>query len=111
MKSFKQYVYESKPLPDGWVLAKDIFNKAQRKALSKIDHYNIFINPRSAEPIVKKEKSVYSIKEYKIKNPKNSKYEMHVSMSDRGKMYAWTSYKRDDNSFNIIKSWNIDKLV
>jgi hypothetical protein len=110
MKSFKQYVSESKPLPDGWVFARDIFSKAQKKSLSKIDHYDIFIDPRSAEPIVKKEKSDYSIKDYQIKNPKNNKYEMKVTMTNRGKVYAWTSYKRDGNSFNIIKHWNIDNV-
>jgi len=47
------------------------------------------------------------VKNYVMGNMQQ-KYIFKVSMSDRGKLYGWTVYKKTGNVLNIIKDWSID---
>ena len=119
MHSFQEFTEAADP----WVKNKDkiiqgkylrlgdAMNRAQIKALSKIREFITFIDTGMSEVVVRKDESIHkfqgSVKNYVMGNMQQ-KYIFKVSMSDRGKLYGWTVYKKTGNVLNIIKDWSID---
>ena len=119
MQSFQEFTEAADP----WVKNKDkiiqgkylrlgdAMNRAQIKALSKIREFRTFIDTGVSEVLVRKDESTHkfqgSVKHYVMGNMQQ-KYVFKVSISDRGKLYGWTVFKKTGNMLNIVKDWSID---
>ena len=119
MQSFQEFTEAADP----WVKNKDkiiqgkylrlgdAMNRAQIKALSKIREFRTFIDTGMSEVVVRKDESTHkfqgSVKHYVMGNMQQ-KYILKVSISDRGKLYNYTVYKKKGNVLDIMKNWSID---
>ena len=119
MQSFTEFTEAADP----WVKNKDkiiqgkylrlgdAMNRAQIKALNKIREFKAFIDTGMSEVVVRKDESLHkfqgSLKHYVMGNMQQ-KYVFKVSISDRGKLYGWTVFKKTGNMLDIVKNWSID---
>ena len=89
----------------------DAMNRSQIKSLNKIREFKAFIDTGMSEVVVRKDESIHkfqgSVKHYVMGNMQQ-KYILKVSISDRGKLYNYTVYKKTGNVLDIMKNWSID---